>query len=129
MKNAQDFLEGCNQLMSGQPPHVILERALNLLRDPCCWERGRFPQLQPDARARDLHGRAVRPENPCAVCWDIEGAVALMCNNWGILPPYFMLLLDSLAQEYGIDGINLLESVATHESVVTVLERAVVRSR
>jgi len=63
------------------------------------------------------------------VCWGIEGAVARMCNNWGILPPYFMLLLDSEAQEYGVDSVNLFEDFVTHEAVVQLLERAVMRSR
>ena len=62
------------------------------------------------------------------MCWSVEGAVARMSNNWGILPPYFMLLLDDVAREYGVDGINLFEDFVTHDAVVELLEKATTRA-
>lgn len=51
----------------------------------------------------------------------------MACNNFGILPPYFMLMLDQVAAEYGCYGVNLLEDALDHAGVVEFLERVIER--
>jgi hypothetical protein len=119
MDTTAEFLERCNALMQGQDPVTVLRRALEIIREPEQWT--------PRSRALDANNNPVRPEDPNAVCWCIEGAIALACNNFGILPPYFMLVLDQTSMEYGCDGVNLLESALDHAGVVEFLERVIER--
>lgn len=89
-----------------------------MIRDPDRWARG--------ARARDAEGNAVSARDPDATSWCLEGAVAICCNEYGILPPYFMLLLDSVAEDhFGFEwGAPLFNEHFTHEAVLDLLELA-----
>lgn len=117
MNNSTVFLDRCNALMQGQDPITILRRALEIIREPEQWT--------PKARALDAQGARVRPEDPTAVRWCIEGAISLACNPYGLLPPYFMKVLDEVATEYGCYGVNLLEDAFDHAGVVGFLERVI----
>jgi len=121
MNSIDTFLARCNTLMGGQSPKDILRQAHRLLEDPVHWTRG--------ARARDDNGRTVRPEDPNAVRWCLEGAVALACNDFGILPPYFMVLLDQTAEEdFGhMSGASLFNEHYGHEAVLILLKCAMLR--
>lgn len=114
------FVERCNRLMNGQPPELILQKAHDLLFNVECWTKG--------ARARDQQGRPVRPEDPNAVSWDIEGAVSICCNNFGILPPYFMRLLDHIAvsvREWKVMGVDDANERLDHASILQLLRLAI----
>jgi hypothetical protein len=117
MDNTDEFLERCNQLMMGQSPVDILGKAYTTISNPGRWAVG--------AQALSADGYMVRPHDPRAVAWDVEGAVAMASNSYGILPPYFMLLLDSVAQSYGVLSIGLLNDSMRHEVVLEVLEKAI----
>lgn len=106
--------------MMGQRPEVILRKAYALIQDESCWTR--------EAHARDASGRCVKPYDPRAVRWCIEGAVAISCNPAAILPPFFMVLLDKIAEELGYESVGLLNDGAYHRTVLYVLEEAIVRA-
>jgi hypothetical protein len=122
MRSVDSFLARCNALMEGKSPREILEQALSKLAEPHHWTQG--------ARARDGQGAVVRPEDPTAVCWDIEGAIAVSCNRFGVLPPYFMVLLDSVAEdEFGYPyGASHFNEHYDHDSVLTLLRIAAIRT-
>lgn len=119
MDSTSSFLQRCNALMQGQDPIPVLRRALEIIREPEQWT--------PRSRALDNRGYAVSPEDPNAVCWCIEGAVSMACNPYGILPPYFMRIMDEVAVEYGCDSVNLLEDALDHAGVVEFLETVIRR--
>jgi hypothetical protein len=106
--------------MMGQKPVDILRKALALIQDESRWTQ--------EAYARDAQGRRVRPYDPAATCWCIEGAVAISCNPAAILPPFFMVLLDKIAEELGYESVGLLNDGAHHHVVLRVLEEAIVRA-
>ena len=122
MPSADSFLAQCNLLMCGQPPKEILRKALATLEDPVRWTQG--------ARARDDRGRPVSPSHPSAVCWCMESAVAMACNPYGVLPPYFMYLLDEVAaEEFGHDyGAPLFNEHYGHDSIIALLKLALHRA-
>ena len=108
--------------MAGQQPSDILRKAAKLIEDPDRWAKG--------ARARDTEGYAVEAKDPTATSWCLEGAIAITCNPFGILPPYFMVLLDSVAEEY-FDfpwGAPRFNEYYSHESVIRLLEIAAIKS-
>jgi len=119
MRTADSFLANCNALMHGQSPRDILRKALELLEDPDRWT--------PWERAMDAQGRPVRPESPEAVCWSVESAIAKVCGSFGIVPPYFMVLLDSvLTDDLGFSmGIAYFEQHYSHEMVLGLLRKAI----
>ena len=121
MNSIDTFLARCNTLMGGKHPKDILRQAHKLLEDPAHWTQG--------ARARDENGRKVRPEDPRAVCWCLESAVAMSCNSYGILPPYFMVLLDQTAEEdFGhVYGAPLFNEHYGHEAIIILLKCAMTR--
>lgn len=116
MDNAIEFLERCNQLMLGQDPKYILRRARERISDPARWTTA--------APARNAQGQWRKPHEPDACCWDIEGAIAIECNPYGILPPFFMRLLDGLVEGLGCDSIGTLNDAYSHEMVLQIMERA-----
>ncbi len=113
MHTTDAFLERCNALMQGQDPEAVLRRALEIVREPEQWTN--------EFRAITADRRRCRPEDPDAAAWCIEGAVSLACNPYGILPPYFMLVMDDVAREYGCDTVNLLEDALDHAGVLEFL--------
>lgn len=115
---AEEFLEGSLPLMCGQTPQNVLLRALWVLRAPSRWVCFR--------RAVDANWDAVDVNDPRAVRWSVDGAVAAASNPQGVLAPYFQKLLDEVVLEmYGEDGgINCLEEYCSHGIVVRVLFRA-----
>jgi hypothetical protein len=115
--SSADLLEGSLPLMGGQSPQSILLRALWVLRDPNRWARTYF--------AEDADRKWVPNNDPRAVRWSIEGAVAMACNSAGVLPPFFMKLLDETSMElYREDSVTCLEEYCYHGHVVQVLLRA-----
>lgn len=111
-----------DQRLMCRPPNQILRIARLLLSDIRLWAQG--------ARARDEEGKPVSPNHPRACCWSITGAIAVASNPQGLVPPYFLRILDALAFELGMlkplmPPINpqqeqldaLLAPTITHESV------------
>jgi len=119
MDNTSEFLERCNRLMMGQSPKDILQRAYDRISDPEWWAVG--------AQALNENGGMVPPHDTTAVRWSVQGAVALASNPYGILPPYFMQLLDEVAEEYGVITIGLLNDGFRHEIVLEALQKAIDR--
>ena len=66
----------------------------------------------------------VKPHDPAAVCWDVEGAIAIECNPYGILPPFFMKLMDEVAGKYGFDSIGQFNDTYTHEHILRIMAEA-----
>ncbi len=116
MNTTQEFLERCNALMMGRAPREILLRAMDRIRDPERWAHG--------AQALDAQGKKVVPSDPSAVQWDVQGAIAIECNPYGILPPYFMQLLDELAEPYGCDSVGMFNDAYSHERVLHLMQSA-----
>lgn len=116
MDNAKEFLERCNRLMLGQDPKDILRRAADRIRDPAHWTV--------QAPARDAQSRWVKPHDPSAVRWDIQGAIAIECNPYGIFPPFFMKLLDELAEKYGCESIGMFNDAYSHDRVLRIMAEA-----
>lgn len=119
MDNTQAFLERCNALMMGQSPVLILRTAYDKIRDPERWAVG--------AQALDSEGKKVRPDDPTAARWDVQGAIAIACNPYGILPPWFMVYLDGLAQEEGATDVGQYNDHFRHEMVLELLTKAIGR--
>lgn len=113
MDNALEFLARCNQLMLGQDPKDILRRARERISDPARWTTA--------APARNAQGQWRKPHEADVCCWDIQGAIAIECNPYGILPPFFMRLLDGLVEGYGCDSIGMFNDAYSHEMVLQVL--------
>jgi hypothetical protein len=118
--DAIEYLNRCNALMMGQRPEVILRKALERIRDEEHWTQGAY--------ARDASGRRVKPYDPAARRWCIEGAVALACNPAAVLPPFFVLLLDEIAANYGYESVGFLNDGVYHYAVLSVLEEAIIRA-
>jgi hypothetical protein len=102
--------------MLGQNPRDILRRAADRIRDPSRWTS--------QAVARDAQGRIVKPHDPAAVCWDVGGAIAIECNPYGILPPFFMKLMDEVAGKYGFDSIGQFNDTYTHKRILRIMAEA-----
>jgi hypothetical protein len=86
MPSVEDFFEHTDSLTSGKSALQILRETRQLLSVKERWTKS--------ARARDQFGNVVRPEDPRAVAWCLEGAVARVCNPFGITPASIMRLLD-----------------------------------
>ncbi len=119
MKTADSFLASCNMLMCGQSPRAILRRALQLIEEPQHWT--------PWANALDVYGRRVRPQDPTAVCWSVENAISRACGDHGIVPPYFMVLLDNvLLERFNYQfGVTYFEQHRGHDEVKRLLMAAI----
>lgn len=119
MPDATRFLQQCSILTGGKPTLQILKEALELLVDPDRWTKY--------TRARASDGTPVRPEDPTAVCWCVEGAVAVLSNEYGVLPPQLMKALDravwSLSGEYLSAGVY--NDKVTHPLVLLLLQEAI----
>lgn len=120
MRSAESYLAQCNTLMAGQPPRDILRRALGIIEDPRRWHHF----------THDAEGSIVKATDPSAVRWDLEGAIAASCNRYGILPPYFMVLLDeTLREDFGFEwGSAYYQQSHHHDAVVALLKMAIERA-
>lgn len=121
MLSAQEFLEDCNALTSGKSPLQILRETRELLSVPDRWTKG--------ARARDASGSSVCPENQAAASWCLGGAIAIVCNPFGILPPSMIRLLDKVVRiifptEEDIDAGEYNE-LMNHEDILYLLDEAI----
>lgn len=118
---SEEFLERSLPLMWGQTPLNILLRAFWVLRDRRRWVNFAY--------AVDEDWNEVHVTDPTAVRYSLEGAVAMASNPYGLLPPYFMKLLDEVIMElYGEDGgVGCLEEYCGHRTVLLVLKRAIER--
>jgi hypothetical protein len=103
-----------DRLMSGQTPCEILRRARQRLSDPSRWTQR--------APARTSSGAWCKPGDKEAVCWDIEGAVAIECNKYGIISPTLLRLLDAYAEPYGLDSIGGCNDFFSHAKVLDFLK-------
>lgn len=125
MIDVYHFFSSCNALMGGRTPSAIVQDALTLLSTPDHWVV--------HSRAVDAQGARVNPASTRAVRWDITGAVAKHCNEFGIFPPYFALLLDQSAREfcprYGSFGVDELSDVYGYECATGVLQKALETAR
>jgi hypothetical protein len=50
--------------------------------------------------AEDSARRTVKPTNPNAVKWSVAGALAVLANPWGIIPPCTIKFLDDFTVAY-----------------------------
>jgi len=116
MDNTNEFLERCNRLMQGQHPTDILRRARERISDSDKWTVM--------APARNAQGQWRKPHEPDACRWDIQGAIAIECNPHGILPPFFMQLLDTMVSVYGCDSVGTFNDAYSHEMVLQIMEEA-----
>lgn len=117
MDNAKEFLERCDRLMLGQDPKDILRRARARLEDDTKWTVG--------APARNAEGAWRKPDAPDAVRWDIQGAIAIECNPYGILPPFFMKLLDELVAPLGCDSVGVFNDTFSHDKMLELFDAAI----
>jgi hypothetical protein len=113
--------------------HEVLRIARCLITDVTLWSQW--------ARARDLYGNPVRPHDPTAYCWSLNGALSVASNPYGITPPALLEFLDSILREYGLvellyceEGITLWETcdyfndMHPHPEVLALLDEAARRT-
>ena len=107
-------------LLEGKSPREVLRQALDIIEESDRW----------DPVTQDAAGFLTRPQSPTAVRWSIEGAIARCCNNYGILPPYFMKLLDEvLVTHFGFEwNVPYFEQHHGHDDVCTLLQLAIERA-
>jgi hypothetical protein len=70
----------------------ILNKTIAILEDPRRWTI--------EAQARDQHNRKVHIDDPTAVSFSIEGALALASNDIGVVPPPVLRILDQEMLDY-----------------------------
>ncbi len=123
MRSVHSFFTRMNMLCQ-RPPRHVLQDALEILQDP--HKRCRSPF----AVAEDEVGQSVRPADPSAVRWSVEGAIAKVSNPYGVLPPYFMVLLDNvICDEFGMHcNVPYFEDHYGHAEILRVLELAIERT-
>jgi hypothetical protein len=122
VQEATNYIRGLNTLTSGKTLVEVLKCARALLDNEEHWAQG--------ARARDERGRNVRPEDPSAVKWCLEGACARVSNNYGITPPDLLALFEQIVRDdYGIEDGNgsWWNDNRDHESMLRLLDDAVAR--
>ncbi len=78
-------------------PLTTLRIVRTLLTDVRLWTQS--------ALARNDQGRRVGPTDSTACMWSVMGAVALASNINGIVPPAWIIYLDSQARALGLLGI------------------------
>ena len=83
-----------DQALMKHSPRDTLRVVRVLLEDPLLWAQ--------NSRARDAQGRKVRPNDPSAVCWSLNGAIAIASNVRAITPPSLLRFLDSIVREWGM---------------------------
>lgn len=115
-----------------RPANEILRIARILLSDITLWTQ--------NAHARDELGQRVKPNHPAAVCWSINGAIAIASNPYGITPPSIHRLLDSIVREWGMvqplfqeGGVEIWEDSddfndqRPHRFILALLDEAILR--
>jgi len=116
------FLEQCDTLLEGQTPYQVLAKARELISDPTRWTQ--------EATAKDSRGNRVHPSDTLAIKWDVEGAIAICANPYGLAPPAILKFLDSIVLErHGFDmGVGQFNDVVLeHRLVLGVLDEALRR--
>lgn len=121
MPSVNEFLESTDVLTSGKNSLQILREVRELLSVEDRWTKG--------ARARDEVGRPVRAEHPNAVAWCVEGAVAKVCNPFGITPFSMMRLLDKTIRiifrtEEEITA-SMYNELMHHDAILYMLDEAI----
>lgn len=83
-----------DRVLMVRPPRDIFRIARMLLSDIELWAQG--------ARARDERGLPCKPHSPRAICWSLNGALAVSSNPYGITPPSLLEVLDGIVREWGL---------------------------
>lgn len=122
MPSVESFFDQCNALTSGKSSLQILRETRAFLSDESRWTKR--------ALARDQEGYPVRPEDPTAVAWCLEGAVSLACNPFGIVPPSMLKLLDKVVSiifltEEDITACMYNELADEHSDILYLLDEAI----
>jgi hypothetical protein len=112
-------------------PRDTLRIVRMLLDNPLLWTQG--------ARARDEKGHRVRPNAPTAVCWSINGAIAIASNERAITPPSLLRFLDGIVKEWGMvapvwldgpeiwDGCDVFNDERPHRFILALLDEGIAR--
>jgi hypothetical protein len=112
-------------------PRDTLRIVRMLLENPLLWAQG--------ARARDAQGKRVKPHDPKAVCWSVNGALAIASNSRGITPPSMLRYLDSIVKEWGMvapvwldgpeiwEGCDVFNDERPHRFILALLDEAIAR--
>lgn len=108
-------------LFAGRSARTIVKDARELLADIDRWTNSFV--------AIDQYGRTVKPLDPTAIRWSVEGALAKCSNDWGLAPPSLLIFLDELAvAEFDLEPDMPLWMVADlvfdHDTVLAFLDRA-----
>lgn len=128
------MLAYCDTLTSNQTLRQILEGVYQRLLVEGRWTS--------EATARTASGRQVKPAHPDACCWNIEGAIAIQCNQYGFCPPWVLRWLDDLLKTHRahinealglhpdsvFDNIGELNDAVQREHVLTFLMFAIART-
>lgn len=121
MPSVESFFEQCDALTSGKSHLQILQETRDLLSDERRWTKF--------ARARDRAGRSVEVEDPEAAMWSIEGAVARVCNPFGITPISMLRLLDKVVSIvfHTREEVtaNMYNDLMRHELILELLDEAI----
>lgn len=119
------YLEDLDSLTDGQSFTTILTKAQSLLSNEDLWCAG--------AHALDAERHKVRANDPKAIAWSLEGAVALVSNQYGIAPPAILKLLDlAICRMLSVEDPGILNThdagwfndSVDHQDIIAVLELA-----
>jgi hypothetical protein len=120
-----------SRVLMKHTPRDTLRIARMLLDNPVLWTQ--------NAMARDAKGQRVKPNSPRAVCWSLNGAIAIASNPQGITPPPILRLLDDIVREWGmvspvwLEGPEIWESCddfndqRPHRFILALLDEAITR--
>lgn len=122
-----DFLASIDLFNERTPSEILLATKQRLRPD--AWTKA--------AVARDARGRNVKPLDPNACCWCVEGALAVESNPYGLIPPILLQLIDAAAihvathlglhtpnSEFSITTMAELNDMASFEVVHAALDVA-----
>jgi hypothetical protein len=118
MDDTRSFLARCDELTNGKTLDVILLEVIALIGDYRFWCQ--------DAQACTTDRRPVRPRDPNATFWSIEGAIGYVSNQAGVVPPFIVRYLDALVLEItgcGM-GVGWFNDTYDHGTVIDFLEEA-----
>ena len=118
MTDLHGFLASCNDLTAGKALRDIFLSVIVLLGEYHNWCQGAYA-LTSDCRR-------VKNNSAEAVAWSIEGAIGKLSNPAGIVPPYIIQWLDTLALELTAcdQGVGWFNDTFDHGTIIDFLEEA-----
>lgn len=101
---------------------TTLTRTAEILKTPEQWTQGVF--------ARTPEGEPVKPKDPRACSWCLLGALAMVSNEFGIIAPPLLRLIEDVMHSIYQDkfaSIGEMNDYIDHESLLVFLDKSLAR--